>query len=99
MKKIENRKVEIKIEGRDEPLKISYSKWLLDATNLLPQSGLTPEEIETRLRIRDVIKLAEEKDIPIEDADFEKLKGYMKEMKWLLIDEAIVEFNKHINSL
>ena len=83
MKTIENKK--FKIEGKDN----SYGDMLKSCVSLPPQGGFSLEDIEKRLRILSAVN---DKEIKLEDADYNLAMECILKMRWGILDKAIIEF-------
>lgn len=79
--------------------------------NVNPQQGGIPvEEMCKRLKLLEVLDkhpemdskdfkdelLSMEKEIQIEDADFEKLKSLFAEVKWMVVSKFIINIDKEL---
>ncbi len=67
MKTIKNQKVKLKNSGKET----SFGEILRDCVNVIPQNGLTTEDIIKRIQVLTAIKESEDgkTDIKLEDAD------------------------------
>jgi len=84
----------------EKEVKLCYAYLAIQCLNSVPQGGISPVEMEGRVSVIKLLKNAEPKaKIEIEDAPFNILLKCVENMKWALIHEDIVQFNKYIKSL
>lgn len=96
MKTIELKKVTVL--KQTAPTEVNYSEWIKTAINVPPQHGFTVDDIRWRIKVVELIEKAHD-DVSIEDAEFDKVKKCINDMKWNIVDEEIVIFIDYINSL
>ena len=69
---------------------ITTSDLFKAAINQMPQGGYTIDEMRSRFKLMDVIEKAEG-ELNLEDADYEKLKTLMSEMRWAVLSPFIMK--------
>lgn len=94
MKKINNIPTEIKTETET----LTYSSLITAVLNTPPQGGYTAQDIESRIKIRTVLKESNG-EISLEDSDFSYLKGLVKNMRWGIEHQDILNFVNHIENI
>ncbi len=101
MKTITNKTTKI-IDGSKTPaVAFTHAELLKVVINFPPQAGFSVSEMRDRLRIWGFLDTAtmENKDILLEDADFNTLKAKFDEFKWTQVHEDIVALADHLDSL
>ncbi len=83
MKVIKNKEILIKDQ------KSTYGDLLKACVNAPDQNGFTIEDIEKRLRI---LKGIVEKEIKLEDADYNMAMETINKMRWGAVDQSIIDF-------
>lgn len=88
------------IDGNGNTLDVQYKDLISSSLNQIDQNkgGLTFEEIEKRLRIKTALDKSNGK-LKLEDQDAEALITLVSGMKWVLVDQAIVDFVKDIQAM
>jgi len=88
MVKITNKVVKV---GERE---LSYADLIRTSVQNPPQGGFSVKEMKDRMRILDAVDLAEKNkaEIQLEDADAERLAACVAQMRWAVLDPAIVGF-------
>ena len=84
---------EVGAEG--EPMQFDYAAELLGVLNQPVDHGLKISDIEQRLKLRDAIKRAQKNGqdvLDLEDADHEALATLVKDYKWRIAHEVIIDF-------
>ena len=90
MKTFENKTISIK---GSEPSK--YSDLLKICLDSIPQGGLTTSEMKARLKVATALDNAAE-NIQLEDADHDKLVSLVKEMKWGVVAQEIIDLEEAV---
>jgi hypothetical protein len=94
MKNISNIQTEIKTENET----LTYSSLITAVLNVPPQGGYSAQDIETRIKIRAVMKESNG-EILLEDSDFSYLKGLVKNMRWGIEHQDLLNFCTYIENL
>jgi hypothetical protein len=97
MKKLENKKIELKFE---EDKEMGFADLAKVCVNQIPEGGVPPVEMGKRIAI--IAKLDNAKigdKIELEDAQFDMLKSLADNTGWRLIHKDIVAFNEHLEKL
>lgn len=101
MKNIKNNKTKIelsKIKFNGATDKTSdYVDLIESCLDIVPQGGFTPKDIRERNRIQDVIdkyraQEDQEKDIELEDQDYEALSRIITTSRWASRDKELFQF-------
>ena len=98
MVKIENKILSLKegvvvLNGSME--KSATTKNLIEHTlNVLPDGGFTPRDLIDRSRIQEVLDKLKpnQKEIQLEDSDFENLKKIVNASRWGIRGKDVIEF-------
>lgn len=93
MKNIQNKLATLTINGTDKTIQVA--DLLNDAMNLIPKEGLTPADIQKRLRVLAIVDKAKAENLTtleMEDADFKTACDCVAAMRWALVDPFIIEF-------
>jgi len=93
MKDINNKFATIQINGTDKVFTVA--ELLKEAVNVIPKEGLTPDQIQKRLRVLKVVNQAKDENLTtlsFEDADFKTACDCVTAMRWGVIDPFIIEF-------
>jgi hypothetical protein len=93
MKDINNKFATIQINGSDKVFTVA--DLLKEAVNVIPKDGLTPDLIQKRLRVLQVVNAAKDQNfttLSFEDADFKTACECVAAMRWGVIDPFIIEF-------
>ena len=73
---------------------------MLTCLNNMPQGGFSPEEMHSRLRVVDVIKVDQEEggtdSIELEDADAKVLQRCVEAMRWGVLDRGLLLFVERV---
>ena len=97
MRKLENRKMVPMVEGG--PVS-TYVDMCRTAVNNVPREGFAVEEMRRRLRILDCLEAAKDKEtIEVEDGDMVVLAQCVRDIRWIRLDKAIVDFVDYIQSI
>lgn len=90
MKVFENKKV--KVKGQQQT---TYAELLQVVLDVPPKEGFTTTEMRSRIKIQKaLIKNAAE--IQLEDADHEKLANLVKDMKWGVNAQELVDMEEAV---
>ena len=93
MKNIQNKLATLTINGKETTIQVA--DLLRDAINLIPKEGLTPADIQKRLRVLSVVDKAKAENLTaleLEDADFKTATECVAQMRWAVVDPFIIEF-------
>lgn len=93
MKTIKNEETEITNEKKQ---KLTYFELAEGCINVPPQNGFDIQEMNKRLRVIEKLK---GKETQMEDADFEKLKECVVNMKWGFLHKDIMKFINYIREI
>lgn len=75
---------------------LPYRQLVQDVVNHSPQGGFSLDETTARLRIRKALHDCKKSCLSLEDADAEKLKKCVREMRWGYLDPAFEEFSTDV---
>lgn len=95
MKLIENKKTSI-LKSETDKSCLDYRELIKSCLDMTPQGGFSFEDLTKRARIDAALKKSKNGKIELEDADYENLKSIVKEMRWLVRHNDILEFTKTI---
>src|SRR5580765_18557 len=93
MKDINNKFATIQINGSEKTFTVA--DLLKEAVNVIPKDGLTPDAIQKRLRVLQVVNRVKDENLQtlaFEDADFKTACECVAAMRWGVIDPFIIEF-------
>ena len=90
MKTFENKTVEIKGAAPT-----SYAELLKVCLDVPPQGGFTTTEMKARLRVSSALDKANG-HIELEDADYNKLVELIKDMKWGVVSQDLVDLEEAV---
>lgn len=90
MKTFENKTIEVK---SGEPT--TYAKLLQICLDVPPQGGFTTAEMKARLKVSTVLDKAIT-EISLEDADHEKLVSLVKDMKWGIMSQDLIDLEEAV---
>ena len=79
------------VTGEDSIIPFIYRETIKGLLNAYIDKGMTIEDVEKRLKIREQLNKSTDSLI-LEDTDFEYLKNLVLEEKWKFADQAIVDF-------
>lgn len=82
-------------EGQKD-ISIKYLDFMKAAVNQQKQGGFSPDDIEKRLRILDVLNKAKNgvKSVKFEDSDYTYFQQLVKEQRFMFVHEGIGEYLK-----
>jgi hypothetical protein len=92
---IENKKTVMQLDGIDKP--ISVCELLIDCVTTVPDSGLTIEHLETRLKLLELLTRAKESEaaaLQFTDNEFKAACECIRLKKWKIVHPFIVEFGR-----
>jgi hypothetical protein len=93
MKAIELKSFKELHDGRE--IDVTTIEMVRAAVKNAPPGGFTVDDIISRMRILDALsKLNGKTTLELEDSDFANLGRYVKETRWNILSERIVEFSK-----
>ena len=98
MKKITNKKTNINHIKDGKEQKLNYSNFLFLCLNSVDGKGLQIEEMRQNIKIGQILE-KNEKEIILEDNDFEYIKGLVNKMSWKIRHIDIIAFVDYINSI
>lgn len=95
MIKLENKTIKFSIPTSNggDPIEINkkYSVLIAECINNPPPIGFSVKEMQTRLRILDILEKSKS-SIELEDSDFEEVRRLVSEMKWKILSRDLVVF-------
>jgi hypothetical protein len=109
MKKVELKTTDIDIN--EEGDKLTYQELIETTLNVRPEGGYSFKDIKDRARIEKAITAAVEKAekskaktkptpvLELEDADMQNLKKYVKDTKWMIRHDDLIEFIEYIGNI
>jgi len=75
---------------------LSYRQLIRDVLGHVPPAGFSLDETSERLRVRNALDGCENSCLALEDADAEKLKECVRNMRWGFLADAFEEFSKDV---
>ena len=97
MKTLINKTTSINLTSESEK-KTKFADFCESCIKDVPEKGVDLNEMKVRLDILDKLKTAK-KDIKFENAEAELLKRIVKETRWKILHEDIVDFLEHVEKL
>jgi hypothetical protein len=100
MREIMLRTIEVdlkNITSEDKKIPFSYKETILSLLNGIVDKGMTIEDIEKRIRIRNKV-MNSETILKLEEVDYEYLKILVLEEKWKIADQSIIDFVNEIKN-
>lgn len=85
------------ITGEDTTIPFSYKDTIKSLLNAYIDKGMTIEDVEKRLKIREQIKKSDEV-LTLEDVDYEYLKNLVLEEKWKFADQSVIDFVNEVKN-
>lgn len=100
MKTIPNKTISVKVPTKEgiKTVQKKYSELIVECVNNPPKEGFTIKDMQQCLRIVEVAEKANG-EITIEDADADKLKNCIQQMRWLFLSPEIVAFSETITNI
>lgn len=89
--------VSIRKHGKNPNL--NTKNLIISALENPTEGGFSVTEMRNRLKVMDKIDALNEEStvLELEDAEFDTLKGAVKQVKWAILDKFIVEFEDSFN--
>lgn len=92
-------------DGTTQDMPFDYKEHLLGALNQPPTDersgqprGFGPVEMRKRLKIVKIIEESTGDEVLLETSDWNELKTCVKAQKWLIADQAIVDFSDDVEN-
>ena len=100
MKTISLSKFNVPTAGDGKEITIRYLDLMKAAVNQQKQGGFSPDDIESRLRILDVLNKAKNgvKKVELEDSDYSNFQQLVKEQRFVFVHECIGDYLKAMES-
>ncbi len=86
-------------EGPTE--KITYAQMIISALKSFRPEGYTVEDLRQHFRLIDQMETIKdkEKELKMEDSDVKKLKEFLKDFKWAVVERDIIEMTDHVSKM